>query len=100
MSRTFSMKSGSVESLKVSSWCGFKAKARQMRLTADWLMPVASASERVDQWVASRRRLLQGLCDHPLDPRLEIVRGLPGRGSSCKPSNLWMMNRLRHLATV
>jgi hypothetical protein len=28
-------------------------KARQIRLTADWDMPVAFAIERVDQWVAS-----------------------------------------------
>ncbi len=54
MSLTFSMKKGSVESLKLSSWCGLRPKARQMRLTADWLIPVASAIERVDQWVASR----------------------------------------------
>ena len=53
MSRTFSTNSGSVESLKVSTRCGFKAKARQMRQTAVWLSPVALASERVLQCVAS-----------------------------------------------
>jgi hypothetical protein len=53
MSRTLSTNSGSVESLKVSTRCGFRAKARQMRQTAVWLNPVALASERVLQCVAS-----------------------------------------------
>jgi hypothetical protein len=53
MSRTFSTKSGSVESLKVSARCGFRAKARQARRTVVWLSPVARASERVLQCVAS-----------------------------------------------
>jgi len=48
MSRTFSTKSGSGESLKVSTRCGFSPNARQIRLTADWLIPVAWAIERVD----------------------------------------------------
>jgi hypothetical protein len=39
--------------LKVSTRCGFRPKARQIRETADWLIPVALAMERVDQWVAS-----------------------------------------------
>lgn len=29
-----------------------------------------------------------------------MLRGVPERGSSCKPSNLCMMKRLRHPATV
>jgi hypothetical protein len=49
MSRTFSMNCGSGESLNVSVWCGFRPKARQIRLIALWLMPVAAAIERVDQ---------------------------------------------------
>ncbi|OPY93069.1 MAG: hypothetical protein A4E73_00486 [Syntrophaceae bacterium PtaU1.Bin231] len=53
MSRTFSIKSGSVESLKVSQRWGCKAKARQMRLIALWLSPEAAAIERVLQCVAS-----------------------------------------------
>jgi hypothetical protein len=52
MSRTFSTKAGSEESLKVSTRCGFSAKARQMRQTAVWLSPVALASERLLQCVA------------------------------------------------
>jgi len=38
-----------------------------MRLIADWLMPVAAAIERVDQWVASAGGLLERLHDHVLD---------------------------------
>src|SRR5215207_1786251 len=49
MSRTFSTNSGSVESLKVSTRCGFRPKARQMRQTAVWFRPVALAKERVLQ---------------------------------------------------
>ena len=53
MSRTFSTKSGSGLSLKVSTRWGLSPKARQIRDTADWLIPVALAIDRVDQWVAS-----------------------------------------------
>src|SRR6266480_1567292 len=52
MSLTLSMNCGSGDSLNASVWCGFSPKARQMRLTADWLIPVAAAIERVDQCVA------------------------------------------------
>jgi len=54
MSRTFSMKSGSVLSLNVSVRCGARAKARQIRLIEVWLNPVTAAIERVLHWVASR----------------------------------------------
>jgi hypothetical protein len=49
MSRTLSTNSGSDDSLKVSVRCGLSPNARQIRLTADWLIPVAAAIERVDQ---------------------------------------------------
>src|SRR5947199_314817 len=52
MSRTLSMNCGSGESLNASLWWGLSPKARQMRLIAVWLIPVAAAIERVDQWVA------------------------------------------------
>jgi hypothetical protein len=41
MSRTLSMNSGSGESLKASVWWGLSPNARQMRLIALWLIPVA-----------------------------------------------------------
>src|SRR5215211_9501493 len=66
MSRTSSMNCGSGESLNASVWCGLSANARQIRLTADWLIPVAAAIERVDQCVASFGCLLERLHDHPL----------------------------------
>ena len=53
MSRTLSMNSGSGDSLKVSVRCGLSPNARQIRLIADWDMPVAAAIDRVDQCVAS-----------------------------------------------
>src|SRR3990172_1344481 len=46
------MNCGSGESLNASVRCGLSPKARQMRLTAVWLIPVAAAIERVDQCVA------------------------------------------------
>jgi hypothetical protein len=33
--------------------CGLRPNARQIRLTAVWLISVARAIDRVDQWVAS-----------------------------------------------
>ncbi len=49
MSRTSSMKSGSDDSLNVSTGWGFKPKARQIRLIADWDIPVVLVIDRVDQ---------------------------------------------------
>jgi hypothetical protein len=46
-------KSGSVDSLNVSLRSGCRPKVRQIRLTVDWLSPLAWAIERVDQCVAS-----------------------------------------------
>ena len=81
------MNSGSGDSLKVSVRWGLSPNARQIRLTADWVMPVAAAIDRVDQWVASGGRLLEGLDDHRLDPSSSsMLRGAPGRGSSTRPS--------------
>src|SRR6059058_974806 len=42
------------ESLNASVWCGFSPNARQIRLTAVWLIPVAAAIDLVDQCVAHR----------------------------------------------
>ena len=49
ISRTFSRNSGSLDNLKVSLRCGWRAKARQMRFTVLRLNPDAAASDRVDQ---------------------------------------------------
>ena len=53
MSRTLSTKSGSSDSLKVSSCHGLRPNAFQIRLTVGWDIPNDLASPRVDQWVAS-----------------------------------------------
>ena len=53
MSRTLSMNSGSVESLKVSARWGCRPKARQMRTTAVCDRPLALAIVRLLQCVAS-----------------------------------------------
>ena len=53
MSRTLSMNSGSVDSLKVSVRCGCKPKARQIRCTVVWVKPARLGHRRVLQCVAS-----------------------------------------------
>jgi hypothetical protein len=44
---------GSVESLNVSSRCGWRPKARQIREMDVCDIPSAFAMDRIDQWVAS-----------------------------------------------
>jgi hypothetical protein len=53
VSRTFSTNIGSVESLKVSTRCGCRPKAPQMRCTLVTETPEALAIDRRLQWVAS-----------------------------------------------
>ena len=43
---------GSVDSFQVSVRCGLRPNARQIRLIAVWLIPVARAIDRVDQCVS------------------------------------------------
>ena len=94
------MNSGSRDSLKVSYRCGFKANARQMRLTVAALKPHALAIERVLQCVASRGSDSRVLTTTRSTSSSPIVRGAPGRGSSSKPSQPAPRNRRRHLPTV
>jgi hypothetical protein len=100
MSRTLSMNWGSGESLNVSVWCGFSPNARQIRLIAVWLIPAAAAIERVDQWVAFGGCSSRVLTITRSISRSPICRGLPGRGSSCRPSMPLLAKRPRHLPTV
>ena len=76
------MNCGSGESLNVSVWCGFSPNARQIRLTALWLIPVAAAIERVDQCVAVLGCSSSVLMITRSTSSSLIVRGFPGRGSS------------------
>lgn len=48
-SRTLSTNCGSVDSFHVSTACGFNPNARQIRETADCDIPIAEATDRVDQ---------------------------------------------------
>jgi len=100
MSRTFSMKRGSFESLNVVVRCGCNENARQMRLIADWLIPVSTAIARVLQCVASRGFVSRVRTITRSTSASEILRGAPGRGSSRRPSIPWETKRRRHLPTV
>jgi hypothetical protein len=68
---------------------------------AVWLIPVARAIDRVDQWVSwwggGSSSVLVITCSTWASL---IVRGRPGRGSSDSPSKRPRTNRPRHLATV
>ena len=94
------MNCGSGDNLNDSTRCGFSANARQMRLTADCDMPVAAASERVDQCVAFAGVSSNVLTITRSTSSSVTVRGAPGRGSSQSPSKRRSRNRVRHFATV
>src|SRR4030042_688864 len=53
MSRTFSTKNGSVESLKLRLRCGLTPKELQTRWTVDFDTPVSAAKSLTVQWVQS-----------------------------------------------
>ncbi len=100
MSRTFSMKRGSVESLNVSLRCGWRLKARQMRLMALWLKPVRLAIARVLQCVAALGFVSRVSVTTRSTWASVIVRGAPGRGSSSRPSSRCVTKRCRHFPTI
>jgi len=86
MSRTFSMNSGSFDSLNVSLRCGCREKACQIRLTVLRLSPHCAASERVLQWVASFGADSSVIVSTRSTSASLTLRGVPGRGSSNNPS--------------
>ena len=100
MSRTFSISSGSGDSLKVSLRWGRSPKARQMRLTVMRLRPVVRASERVLQCVAPGGVVSNVVMTTCSTWASVTVRGVPGRGSSSNPSIRSRAKRVRHLPTV
>jgi hypothetical protein len=100
MSRTFSMNSGSFDNLKVSLRCGCSAKACQIRLTVLRLSPHCTASERVLQCVASFGLDSSVIVSTRSTSASLTLRGVPGRGSSNKPSSRWSIKRCRHFPTV
>ncbi len=80
MSRTFSMNSGSLESLKVSVRWGWSENARQMRLMVLRLSPEASAIERVLQCVAPRGVVSRVRASTRSTSVSLTLRGVPDRG--------------------
>ncbi len=100
MSRTLSTKSGSVESLKVSTRCGWSENAFQIRCTVDGASPAARAMPRELQCVRPAGRVSSvAVTTSATFPSL-TVRGAPGRGSSASPSIRRSAKRRRHRATV
>ena len=93
------MNSGSVLSFQVSTTCGLRPNARQIRETDDCDRPVSAAIDLVDQWLSWPR---------PFSVRVRVTRtstcssvifrAAPGRGASPRPSSRRSMNRTRHWA--
>src|SRR6266567_2931841 len=79
MSRTFSTNIGSVESLKVSTRCGCRPKAPQMRCTLVTETPEALAIDRRLQWVASSGIVSSVFVTTSVILSSPILRGAPGR---------------------
>ncbi len=88
---------GSAESLKVSTRCGCRPKARHIRLTGAELMPHAFAIERVLHCVASRCIVSSVIVTTRSTSASLTLRGVPGLGSLSRPSYLFSMNRRSHL---
>ena len=79
---------------------GLSPKARQIRLIGVWFSPVAAAIERVDQCVAFTGCSSRVLTTTRSTSESMILRGWPGRGSSCGASSAWRANRPRNLPAV
>ena len=100
MSRTLSTNSGSLDSLKVSTRCGCRPNAPQMRCTVVADRPVARAIERRLQWVAFSGTVSSVFVTTSATLSSPILRGAPGRGSSESPSSPWSAKRRRQVPTV
>jgi len=84
---TFSTKNGSLESLKFSCKCGFSPNARQIRMIAFCVSPLALAIERVLQCVAPTGFFSSVRVTTASILASVILRGWPGRGASPKPAS-------------
>src|SRR3989338_4008188 len=100
MSRTFSTKNGSFDSLKDRWRCGCTPKACQMRCTVDFASRLWAAIWRTLQCVPSRGFVCKVLRIRLAIRSSLIERGRPGRHSSCNPLIPWTRKRRRHLPTV
>ena len=94
------MNCGSGDSLKLSTRCGFRPKARQILEIADCDIPSAAAIDLVDQCVALGGCSSSVVTITASTCASVIVRGAPGRGSSRSPSSRHCAKRRRHLPTV
>jgi hypothetical protein len=98
-SRTLVTNCGSVGSFQVSTMCGLRPNARQIRETADCDTPSASAIERAYQCESP----VSGAWSSILATRTStcssvILRGGPERGRSARLSSRFAANRDRPLA--
>src|SRR3954469_13551014 len=95
------MNSVSVDSLKLSARCGCTANRLKKRCTALLEIPVCPASVRVLQCVEPSAGLVLSVVLISIATRSSLMlRGAPGRSSSCSPLMRCSTNRLRHLPTV
>jgi hypothetical protein len=96
-----STNAGSVDTFHDSIACGFSPNARQIRDTAIWFSPDAWAIDRVEQCVSPLAGLLCRVRSMIASTWSSvIVRGLPGCGSSSKPSSRSARKRDRHFVTL
>lgn len=100
ISRVFSTKSGSVDSLNVSLRCGCKPNVFQIRKIADCERPVWAAISRVLQWVAFFGRDVSVFVTTSSTRSSDMRRGGPALGASLNPCKRIARKRSRHLHTV
>src|SRR5674476_476268 len=99
-SKTFSVNSGSLDSLNPSARWGLSSKVRQIRPIVDFDKPVRSAIFARDQCVAFAGVDSKVATTTSSTWSTPITGGRPGRGSSRSPSRRSSTNRARHLPTV
>jgi hypothetical protein len=99
-SRTFSIRSGSGDNLKLSCFHGLRLNARQISATVVFEIPCLAASPRVDQWVSAPGVDSNVSTNTASMVSSAIVRSAPGRGASLSPSSRSVANRRRHFDTV
>jgi len=100
MSRVFSTKFGSVESLNVSLRCGSRLNALQIVFTLERDTPLALSMLLRLQCVASGGFSCSVLRTTSATISSVIFFFTPGRGLSLSPAIRCVRNRLRHLSTV
>ena len=101
MSRTFSTKNGSVDSLKLFCRCQLRPKqfeqpVRHRRAHLGGLRKQARALH----CVAATGLVCKARLINSATASSSRLRGRPGRNSSCNPCRRWLTNRRRHLPTV